>query len=138
MPDSTISELSADELADLANRMTKASIALFALRGSGLLSAKEQDAVYANGERPLDAMADMLRGRAIKLIADGAMLAAEDLKTAMNKAQTTLKKIKQAKDAIKMATALVTLGGAVLAGSPKAILAAVKGVKEVVPTQATA
>lgn len=123
----TLKELSADELAELANRYTRISTQLFEFRLTHALTPDEEHLVRVDCEQRLDALASLLRGRAIALVAQDADLKAETLRDALESAQKTLEKLARVRDVIDLATNLVTLGGAILSGNAKAIVKAVKG-----------
>jgi hypothetical protein len=122
----TLKELSADELAELANGYTRISTRLFEFRLTHALTPDEEHLVRVDCEQKLDALASLLRGRAIALVAQDADLKAGTLRDALESAQKTLEKLARVRDVIDLATNLVTLGGAILSGNAKAIVKAVK------------
>lgn len=119
-------ELTADQMTGFADQLSEASISLFRFRLTKRLSADEQ-VDLRDLERRLDAMADVLRGRAIVLVVSDAQLKTAALKAAMTKANATLAQVKKIKDAIAQVTAILGLAGAVLTGDVKGIVAAVQG-----------
>lgn len=122
----TLTKLTADELADLANRYTKISTQLFEFRVTHALSPESERLLREEGEQRLDALANILRGRAITLVVEDARLEVAQLHGAIDSARKTLDKIADAKEAVVLVAHLVSLGGAILSGNAKAILKAVK------------
>lgn len=122
----TLTELTANDLADLANRYTKISTYLFEYRITHKLSAKDEQLLRVEGEQRLDALANVLRGQAIGLMVQDANLKAADLRDALDGAKKTLEKLEKVRDIIDVVTNLVGLGGAVLSGNAKAIVKALK------------
>ncbi len=123
----TLKELTADELAGLANHYTKISTQLFEFRITRSLTPEEEYLVRVEGEQRLDALANVLRGRAIALVVKDADLKADALREALESAQKTLEKLSKVRDVIGLVTNLVALGGAVLSGNAGAIVKALKG-----------
>ena len=110
----TLNELTANELADLANRYTKISTFLFEYRITHKLKRDEEQLIRVEGEHRLDTLANLLRGEAIRLMVEDA----------------TLKQLDDVRAMIGVVTDLVGLGGAVLSGNAKAIVTALKAFKK--------
>ncbi|GGX86564.1 hypothetical protein GJV26_28725 [Massilia dura] len=122
----TLKELTADDLAQLADRYTRISTRLFEFRLTHALSPEEERLVRVEGEQRLDALANVLRGQAIALTVKDAGLKADALREALESAYGTLEKLSKVRDVIGLVTNLVTLGGAVLSGNGGAIVKALR------------
>jgi uncharacterized membrane protein len=119
-------ELTAQDLADLANRYTRISTQLFEFRVTHALTAEDEHLVRVECEQRLDALANVLRGRAITLVVQDADLKAGALGEALESAKQKLDKLSRVRDVIVLVTDLVALGGAILSGNAKAIVKALK------------
>jgi len=119
-------ELTADELAELANRYTRLSTQLFEFRVTHTLTAEEEHLLRVDCEQKLDALANVLRGQAIALVVTDAGLKAGALQAALASAAQTLEKLDKVRDVIGLVTNVIALGGAVLSGNAKAIVKALK------------
>jgi hypothetical protein len=119
-------ELTADELAELANRYTKLSTQLFEFRVTHDLTAEDEHLLRVECEQKLDALANVLRGQAIALVVTDAGLKSGALLAALASAGKTLEKLDKVRDVIGLVTNVIALGGAVLSGNAKAILKALK------------
>lgn len=122
----TLTELTADELAELANRYTRISTLLFEFRVTHALTPEDEHLVRVEGEQKLDALANVLRGRAIALAVTHADLKADALRAALESATHTLEKLSGTREVAGLAANLVTLGGSILSGNGKAIVQALK------------
>lgn len=123
-------ELTADELAELADRFTKLSTQLFEFRVTHSLTAEEEHLLRVECEQKLDALANVLRGQAIALVVTDAGLKSGALLAALASAGKTLEKLDKVRDVIGLVTNVIALGGAVLSGNAKAILKALKGFRQ--------
>ncbi|WP_338761562.1 hypothetical protein [Massilia sp. METH4] len=126
----TLKELTADELAELANRYTGISTKLFEYRVTHALTPEEEHLVRVECEQKLDALANVLRGQAIALVVTDASLKAEALHAALDAARKTLDKLDKVRDVIGLVTNVIALGGAILSGNARAIVKAVKAFRE--------
>lgn len=128
---SHVEELTADDLADLADRVTAMSIELFKYRVSRpTITAAEATEIREAGEVRLDSMAALLRSSAIRLAVVDADLRVEDLKRELENAKAAIRKIETIKGIINLTAQVISLGGAILARDGKAMLKAAKGVKD--------
>ncbi|MBB3220002.1 hypothetical protein [Pseudoduganella umbonata] len=123
-------ELTADELADLADRFTKLSTQLFEFRVTHSLTAEDEHLLRVECEQKLDALANVLRGQAIALVVTDASLKSGALLAALASAGKTLEKLDKVRDVIGLVTNVIALGGAVLSGNAKAILKALKAFRQ--------
>lgn len=129
-------ELTVDEAYKIADNFKQASgrILDFRIANRSALSSDESDKLEMSEDR-LDQMVVLFRGYGIKLIAENAQEAVNELKTAIDLGKNTLAKIKKIKKAIEIASALADLAAAVLAApltmNPKAVLTAVENVRTV-------
>jgi hypothetical protein len=121
-----VKELSANDLAALADRYTRISTQLFEFRLTHALTPEEETLVRVDCEQKLDALANVLRGQAIALVVEDAGLKAGALDDALESAKKTLDKLDEVRDVIGLVTHLVALGGAVLSGNGRAIVKALK------------
>lgn len=122
----SVKELSAGDLAALADRYTGISTQLFEFRLTHALTPEEEYLVRVECEQRLDALANVLRGQAIALVVEDAGLKAEALGGALESAKKTLAKVAKVRDVVDLVAHLVALGGAVLSGNGKAIVKALK------------
>lgn len=116
----------ADALADLADRLTALSIALYHYRSQHPLSAADELAIRDHAELSLDTLANLLRSQAVGAIGKAALDHAADLTAALTHAEQTIKKIESTKAAMAVVADVIGLVGAVLSKQPKAIVAALK------------
>lgn len=126
----TLKQLTADDLAELANRYTGISTKLFEFRVTHALTGEEEHLVRVECEQKLDALANVLRGQAIALVVTDASLKADSLRAALDSAEKTLEKLDKVRDVIGLVTSVIALGGAILSGNARAIVKAVKGLRE--------
>lgn len=125
--------LTVDQLTRLADHLSKASTELFNLRGR-LTLTKAQQVQIRDEERRLDGLVAVLAATSIHLIADGATFSLVPLEAAIVHAGQTLETIKSVKKAIGIATALVNLTGALLAGQVPAVLKGIEGLQKATAT----
>ena len=126
----SMKELTADELAELANRYTRLSTKLFEFRVTHPLTPEEEHLLRVECEQKLDALANVLRGQAIALVVTDAGLKAGALEAALASAGKTLEKLDKVRDVIGLVTNVIALGGAVLSGNARAILKALKAFRQ--------
>lgn len=122
----TLKELTADELAELANRYTGISTKLFEFRVTHALTPEEEHLLRVECEQKLDALANVLRGQAIALVVTDTDLKADALRAALDHARRTLDKLDKVRDVIGLVTNVIALAGAILSGNAKAIVKALK------------
>lgn len=122
----TLKELTAGELAALADGFTSLSTKLFEFRLTHALAPDEEHLVRVECEQKLDALANVLRGQAIALVVTDTHLKADALRAALDSARDTLDKLDKVRDVIGLVTNVIALGGAILSGNAKAILNALK------------
>ena len=126
----SMKELTADELAELANRYTRLSTQLFEFRVTHPLTPEEEHLLRVECEQKLDALANLLRGQAIALVVTDAGLKAGALEAALASAGKTLEKLDKVRDVISLVTNVIALGGAVVSGNARAILKALKAFRQ--------
>ena len=119
-------DLSAQQMAELADRLTRISMALFEYRVSHQLEPDEERLIREHGELQLDALANLLRGHVIENVVDEAIWQASDLVDALEDARRTITNIQSVKDAIHAITNVVSLAGALLSRDPQAIVKTLK------------
>ncbi|MCD2519175.1 hypothetical protein LQ564_23000 [Massilia sp. G4R7] len=126
-----LEQLSADDLADMADRVTAMSIALYEYRvRHSWLTPTQASEIREDGEARLDRLASLLRCGAIRLAVRDADLSVEDLKHELEEATAAIRRIETIKGIIDLAAQVVSLGGAILSRDAKAMLTAAKGVKD--------
>jgi len=127
-------KLTADDAFDLASRFHDAAVSLgtylYSDQGRKLSSGdwrKLEDAQWSL----LNASSD-IRTSAVGLVLDETQASLAKLQSCTDAAKLAIKKIETAKKAIRITTALVVLGAAVMSKDPGAIASAAKGVLDAV------
>jgi hypothetical protein len=121
-----LKDLNADQMTDLADRLTRISMALFEFRIRHDLDADEEKEIREDGELRLDTLANVLRGRAIAKVIDDTRVKAADLEDALDHAKATLDTIASVKNAMQVVADVVALAGALIRRDPQAIAKAAK------------
>jgi hypothetical protein len=126
----TLKELTARDLAGLADGCTRISTKLFEFRLTHALAPDEEHLVRVECEQKLDALANLLRGQAIALVVTDAELKADALRAALDSAHRTLERLDKVRDVIGLVTNVIALGGAIVSGNAKAIVKALRAFRK--------
>jgi hypothetical protein len=127
-----MARLSRTDYYDIADNFAQASAAVLDYRvNTPNLTSAQQDALERY-EDELDHQVVMFRNYGVVISGDEAATAQADIQDAVGKAKKVIRKIDNAKRAIDIAAALVTLAGSIAAKDASGIIRAAKGVRDAI------